>query len=99
MEGEDWRVPLLTTLGSPLGIHAVRNKLRPIGHPACVTKWLNAYDPDDVVALNPLDEKNFAITPKIENKGDIDNWTDNQHGIIGYLDDAVVARRIYDALI
>ena len=98
-EGQAWRVPLLVTLGSPLGIRAVRSKLRPIGHPACVAKWFNAYDPNDVVSLNPLDKNNFAITPGIENKGDIDNWTDNQHGIIGYLDDAVVARRIYDALI
>lgn len=98
-EGQAWRMPLLITLGSPLGIRAVRSKLRPIGHPACVTKWFNAYDPNDVVSLNPLDDKNFAITPGIENKGDVDNWTDNQHGIIGYLDDAVVARRIHDALL
>lgn len=97
-EGQDWRVPLLVTLGSPLGIRAIRGKLRPIGHPACVTRWFNAYDPNDVVSLNPLDAKNFAITPAIENKGDVDNWTDNQHGIVGYLDDVVVARRIHEAL-
>lgn len=98
-EGQAWRVPLLITLGSPLGIRAVRSKLRPIGHPACVTAWFNAYDPNDVVSLNPLDDRNFAITPGIENKGDVDNRTGNQHGIIGYLDDAVVARRIHDALV
>lgn len=98
-EGQAWKVPLLVTLGSPLGIRAVRGKLRPIGHPACVTRWFNAYDPNDVVALNPLDAKNFAITPAIENKGDVVNRTDNQHGIIGYLDDAVVAKRIHDALL
>ncbi|HVI58035.1 MAG TPA: hypothetical protein VM619_04055 [Luteimonas sp.] len=97
-EGQAWRVPLLVTLGSPLGIRAIRGKLRPIGHPACVTRWFNAYDPNDVVSLNPLDAKNFAITPAIENKGDVDNGTDNQHGIVGYLDDAVVARRIHEAL-
>lgn len=94
-----WRVPLLLTLGSPLGIRAIRSKLRPIGHPACVSAWFNAYDPNDVVSLNPLDEKHFAVTPSIKNKGDVVNWTDNQHGIIGYLDDAEVAKRIYDALI
>jgi hypothetical protein len=97
-EGQAWRVPLLVTLGSPLGIRAIRGKLRPIGHPACVTRWFNAYDPNDVVSLNPLDAKNFAITPAIENKGDVDNGTDNQHGIVGYLDDAAVARRIHEAL-
>ena len=97
-DGQAWRVPLLVTLGSPLGIRAIRSKLRPIGHPACVTQWFNAYDPNDVVSLNALDAKHFAITPAIENKGDVDNWTDNQHGIVGYLDDAVIARRIYEAL-
>jgi hypothetical protein len=98
-EGEAWRVPLLVTVGSPLGIRALRKKLVPIGHPVSVTNWFNAYDPNDVVSLNPLDKTNFGITPAIENKGDVDNWTDNQHGIIGYLDDKVVAKRIYDALV
>lgn len=98
-EDTAWRVPLLMTLGSPLGIRAVRSKLRPIGHPACVAKWFNAFDPDDVVSLNPLDRKNFPIQPEIENQGDVNNWTDNQHGIVGYLDDADVARRIYEVLL
>jgi hypothetical protein len=28
----------------------------------------------------------------------VDNWTDNQHSICGYLDDEKVAKRIYDAI-
>jgi hypothetical protein len=55
-----------------------------------------------VVALYPLDPKNFPIdpaVPAIENKRDVDNDTDNRHGISGYLGDPVVARRIHDALI
>ncbi len=45
------------------------------------------------------DKDRFDITPAIENKTDVDNPTENRHGISGYLTDAVVAKRIYDALI
>ena len=51
-----------------------------------------------MVALHPLDTATFNITPSIENKTDVDNQTDNRHGIAGYLDDATVAKRIRDAL-
>jgi hypothetical protein len=95
---QGWRVPMMITVGSPLGVKAIRTKLRPISHPSCVGSWFNAMDPDDVVSLYPLDARNFKINPAIENKTDVDNRTPNQHGIIGYLDDPVVARRIYDAL-
>jgi hypothetical protein len=44
-------------------------------------------DPDDVVALYPLDRRHFPLSPEIENKTDVRNHTGNQHGIAGYLDD------------
>ncbi|MFN7929349.1 MAG: hypothetical protein U0Y68_15670 [Blastocatellia bacterium] len=67
--------------------------------PPCVESWLlNAYDDRDVVALHPLDGNTFNITPAIENKMDVDNQTDNRHGIIGYLNDGVVATKIREAL-
>jgi hypothetical protein len=94
-----WNVPLYVTLGSPLAVTAIRESLLPIGHPGCVTKWFNAMDSRDVVSLYPLDKDRFDITPAIENKTDVDNPTENRHGISGYLSDAVVAKRIYDALI
>jgi hypothetical protein len=53
----------------------------------------------DIVALNPLDTANFDVTPAIENKTDVKNQTENHHGIIGYLNDEGVARRIYDAVV
>lgn len=93
-----WRVAELITLGSPLGIRAIRERLGGVRHPACVGKWFNALDPHDVVALYPLDQRNFRVTPPIENKTDVHNHTGNQHGIEGYLDDPVIARRIHDAL-
>jgi len=96
--GRRWKVPLFVTLGSPLGITAIRDGFAPIGHPPMVGRWFNAMDPRDVVALYPLDRDNFEIDPEIENKTDIDNFTDNRHGIAGYLEDAIVAGRIHEAL-
>lgn len=86
------------TVGSPLGIRAIRDQLRPIGFPAPAKAWYNAFDPKDVVALYPLDGANFPVTPAIENYANVRNGTDNRHGIVGYLDDPVVARRVLDAL-
>ncbi|MNW08462.1 hypothetical protein D3C71_2052460 [compost metagenome] len=70
-----------------------------MSHPTCVGSWFNALDPHDVVALYPLDQRNFRVNPAIENKTDVANHTGNQHGIEGYLDDPVIAKRIHDALI
>lgn len=87
-------IPLYVSLGSPLGIRAIRDELRPLRYPDRLGRWFNAFDPRDVVALYPLDQNNFPVRPAIENKGDIDNYTDNRHGIVAYLDDREVARQI-----
>jgi hypothetical protein len=92
-----WVVPLLVTLGSPLGVTAIRQAISPIEHPACVGAWFNAMDERDVVALYPLTKDRFDVDPPIVNKTDVRNHTDNRHGIGGYLDDAEVARRIHAA--
>jgi hypothetical protein len=91
-------VPLFVTLGSPLAINAVKTRLRPHTFPTPVGKWFNAMDPDDVVSLYPLTPKYFNTGGTIENHEHVDNWTDNQHSICGYLDDEKVAKRIYDAI-
>lgn len=93
-----WDVPLFITLGSPLGIERIRQRIAPIGHPPCVGAWRNAMDPRDVVALYPLNARNFPVNPPIRNKTDVDNHTSNRHGIAGYLGDLDVARWIHDAV-
>jgi hypothetical protein len=93
-----WDVPLLVTVGSPLSVTAIKKAVSPNKHPECVRKWLNALDPRDTVALFPMDKENFPIDPLIENKVDIENKTENRHGISGYLDDKVVAKRIFEFL-
>ena len=49
----------------------------------------------DVVALNPLDSTFFNVRPEIFNFKGVKNHTDNQHGIVGYLNDPTVAKHIY----
>jgi hypothetical protein len=91
-------VPLMVTVGCPLGVRAIRDLYRPIHSPAPVATWFNAYDPRDVVALYPLDNNNFPVQPPIDNYSKVKNHTDNRHGIDGYLDDPTVAMHISDAL-
>lgn len=90
--------PLYITLGSPLAVGAVRRRLRiPPKIPGGVAHWYNAFDDQDIVALHPLDRDNFLPSGKIENNPGVKNKTDNHHGIIGYLDNREIARRIHDA--
>lgn len=92
------RVPLFVTLGSPLAVNAVKSRLKPHTFPPQVGHWFNAMDEGDAVALHPLTPKHFNTGKTIENDTSVDNWTDNQHGIVGYLDDKTVARRIFEAI-
>ena len=93
-----WRVPLFVTVGSPLGVGAVCERLVPIAHPTCADRWFNAADRRDAVALHPLDATHFAVEPAIENKTDVHTTTPDGHGIRGYLTDPEVACRIHRAL-
>lgn len=92
------RVPLFVTVGSPLGVRAIRDQFRPLRYPSPVGAWYNAFDNRDVVALYPLDRATFPVTPRIENYGAVKNHTNNRHGIVGYLDDLAVAKAILDGL-
>jgi len=92
----DHPVRRYVTLGSPLAIRAVKSRLELVERPASTDSWFNARDPHDVVALYPLDAGNFPTDPQIDNHDDVDNFTDNQHGIEGYLTDPLVARRLHE---
>lgn len=83
--GKSVEIPLLITMGSPLGLDAFKKKLGPPRRkPAFVKRWENFYDPSDLVALGKaLDESTFAAG--IENDGTVNNQTSNAHGIVGYL--------------
>jgi hypothetical protein len=95
----NWQVPLFVTLGSPLGIKAIHDALSPVHYPVRAQQWYNAMDTKDVVALYPLDNGHFNVTPdSIENNTSVENDTPNHHGITGYLNKTDVAMKIYDAL-
>ncbi|GLH78109.1 MULTISPECIES: hypothetical protein [unclassified Bradyrhizobium] len=88
-------LPAYVTVGSPLAIRAIRKSVTPISNPFGINGWYNAYDPRDIVSLYPLDTNNFDVDPSIINIGTVNNYTDNRHGITGYLDDANVAKAIW----
>ena len=98
--GERAQCKQLITVGSPLGLQAVRDMLvpRPLQHPDNVSAWFNAFDPRDVVSLRPLDESTWDVKPRIENFAGVENHIKNCHDINGYLDNAVVAGKIFTAL-
>ena len=87
------------TVGSPLGLSAISSKLGIPENPVGPDGWYNAYDERDIVALNPLDDEHFPADPSIVNSNGVDNHTGNRHGIIGYLNDADVARQVTAALL
>jgi hypothetical protein len=72
-QGKSVEIPLLITMGSPLGLDAFKKKLGPPrGKPSFVKRWANFYDPSDLVALGKaLDENTFAAG--IENDGTVNN--------------------------
>ena len=97
--GENAKIPLFVTLGSPLGIDAVKQNLLPpsLRVPAGVAKWLNGTDERDYVALHSrLDRDTFA--ENIENVSDLHNRESDAHAIVDYLSDDTVCRRIHTAL-
>lgn len=90
------------TVGSPLGIAAIVERLpsdsRPRNAPDGVPIWFNARDPDDAVALHPIECTMFPGSPSVTNFEGVVNRSENQHGIEDYLADATVARTIHEAL-
>jgi hypothetical protein len=99
------KVPLFVTIGSPLGIRAIREMFVPLRFPAPIETWYNARDPADFVALNPLDQKNFPVRKEnsvfastIENYDGIRHEGGDRHDIAGYLGNPEVVVRIVNAL-
>ncbi|MEA3032569.1 MAG: hypothetical protein QOH86_585, partial [Sphingomonadales bacterium] len=82
--GVQVNVPLLITMGSPLGGEAVKKYVDlPHKMPANVQRWENYFDPGDPVALGKRLSMEFA--QGIIDVADINNQTGNAHSIEGYL--------------
>lgn len=87
-------VPLFFTVGSPLGLRAIKDKIpNPRNFPAGVNHWINMTDKRDIVALTERLNGPQNFLPGIEDWDDISNG-DEPHAIERYLQDPRVARNI-----
>lgn len=95
-------VELFLTIGSPLGIAEVQDRLRDwdngnLKFPSCVRRWVNVADPADPVAIDPALNGEFAggkiADVSVTNR---DN-PDHPHSGTGYLATDVVRREVRDA--
>lgn len=95
----DNKLPVFVTLGSPLGIDIVRNR---VGHPRMTppvaARWVNGADPEDFVALRPSLDKNSFGPAEIVNYPKLENGHEDAHSIQRYLAHSEIAEAIYAGL-
>jgi hypothetical protein len=91
-------VPLLVTLGSPLGYTEIQDVItKPLRLPAPVQLWANFADPLDVVALDTSLADEFQGAPRIIDAR-VDNPSPNNHAACGYLGASRVRSTVTAAL-
>jgi hypothetical protein len=95
-------IKALITIGAPLGIESIWSRLPsdtpPRKAPEGVGTWFNARDAQDTVALYELSKDVYRGNPAVTNYSGVDNASDNQHGIVQYLEDKVIGKAIHDAV-
>ena len=92
------QVPLLVTVGSPLGVREIQDLVtRPLEVPAGVGAWVNASDARDVVALDHTLRPEYA-PPGLITDLMVVNTSANHHGIREYLAAGAVRDPILAAL-
>ena len=91
-------VPLLVTLGSPLGYTEIQDVVtKPLQLPAPVRLWANFADPLDVIALDSTLADEFQGAPRIIDAR-VDNPAPNNHAACGYLGASRVRSTVTAAL-
>jgi hypothetical protein len=79
-------VPLLVTVGSPLGYTEVQDvATQPLQIPAAVRLWANFADPLDIIALDTTLADDFRDARGIIVDARVDNRSPNNHAACGYL--------------
>jgi hypothetical protein len=92
------QVPLLITVGSPLGVREIQDLVaNPLGVPSGVGAWLNASDARDIVALDHTLRPEYVPADRITDVMVV-NDSANHHGIRDYLAASVVRERVAAAL-
>lgn len=90
---------LFITLGSPLGISIIKDRLGPpLVFPESVGRWVNGADKEDFVALKPTLNKSTFGVDGIENISSLDNGHEDAHSIIKYLSHPEIISEILKSL-
>ncbi|MDX2107103.1 MAG: S8 family peptidase [Candidatus Melainabacteria bacterium] len=104
---KDIKVPLWVTIGSPLGIQEVQDKLKdlrphlPLAKPSVVDEWLNFADRLDMVAVDQTLADDYGNNEKIKdhdviNHDRLDFTQYGPHSGTGYLSISEVRKAIID---
>jgi V8-like Glu-specific endopeptidase len=90
-------VPLLVTLGSPLGVQEIEDDVaQPLQVPGQTRRWLNACDGRDVVALDATLRDEYPPADRLRDAV-VSNDSENHHDIGPYLRAAVVRSAVHAA--
>ncbi|MGY1709843.1 trypsin-like peptidase domain-containing protein [Geodermatophilus sp. SYSU D00758] len=91
-------VPLLVTLGSPLGITEIQDVVvQPLEVPRVVDHWVNACDTRDLVALDETVRDEYRPAGRVRDYI-VRNDSENHHGAGEYLRAAVVQQVVHAAV-
>jgi pimeloyl-ACP methyl ester carboxylesterase len=94
-------LPMLVTLGSPLGLDNViypRLRPQPPTWPPPVQRWVNVAHPDDVVAVDPDLGWLFPAPSGLTVESYTPRSKHEHHAAAGYLDEQATGRAVADAL-
>ena len=94
-------LPMLITLGSPLGLNSVvypRLRPQPPTWPSYVHRWVNVAHPNDVVAVEPNLGPLFSAPAGLTIECHTPLSKHDHHAIAGYLEEHATGRAIADAL-
>ena len=91
-------IPLLVTMGSPLGYSEIQDRVRqPLQVPAPVGRWTNVADPRDVVAFDNTLNNDFHGGMALIDLS-VDNVSPLNHAAFGYLRTSAVRTAVAAAL-
>jgi hypothetical protein len=94
-------LPILVTLGSPLGLDNVvypRLRPQPPTWPPLVRRWVNVAHPDDVVAVEPDLGRLFPSPNGLTIESHTPRSKHEHHAAAGYLGEQATGRAVADAL-
>jgi hypothetical protein len=94
-------LPMLVTLGSPLGLDSVvypRLLPQPPTWPRLVHRWVNVAHPDDVVAVDPDLGRLFPAPKGLTIESHTPRSKHEHHAVAGYLGEQATGRAVADGL-